>query len=261
MSEEMEEGQEAVSRILIVEDDAEVREFLRFELEEEYAVLEAENGQAGLELALEHQPDLMVVDVMMPVLDGIELCRRIKTGEETSHIAVIMLTARDEERDQLAGLESGANDYVTKPFSVPVLKARIRNQLEAHRRMRERFSREIIPVEPSELTNTSTDEAFLQRAIAVVEEHLDDFDFTVDDFVAQMHVSRTALFSKLKALVGQNLQEFIRTLRLKRGAELLKGTTDSISEIAARVGFLEPTNFSRSFKSQFGVSPSDYRES
>ena len=246
--------------ILIAEDDEDVREVLLEELEDEYRVLEAENGVEALERVEETPPDLVVTDIMMPEMDGLELCRRLKTGELTSHIPVIMLTSRGSVENQLEGFETGADDYVPKPFHMPLLIARIRNQLAARQTMRERFSGQELKVEPAEITVVSGDEQLLQRAIGVVEEHMDDVDFSVEAFSAAMHMSRSALYLKLKGLVGQTPQEFIRTLRLKRAAQLLAGTSDHMSEIAAQVGWLEPTHFSRAFKKQFGCSPSDYRK-
>jgi signal transduction histidine kinase/DNA-binding response OmpR family regulator len=254
-------AQQSPPLVLIVEDSEDIREFVRMELEGDYRVMEAENGRIGLDLALEHQPDLVLSDVMMPEMDGIEMCRRIKADEKTSHLPVIMLTARGSQEHQLEGLKTGADDYVSKPFSMPILLARIHNLLEARRKLRERFAApENMVVEPSEITVTPADEEFMQRAIDVVEEHMDDFDFTVEAFTAEMHISRTALYMKLKALTGQTPNEFIRILRLKRSAQLLKSTSEGVAEVAARVGFLEPTNFSRAFKGQFGVSPTEYRK-
>jgi YesN/AraC family two-component response regulator len=246
--------------ILIVEDDKDVREVLQEELEDEYCVLEAENGREALKLVEATPPDLVVTDIMMPVMDGLELCRQLKSGELTSHIPVIMLTSRGSVENQLEGLETGADDYLSKPFHIPILVARINNLIVARQRMRERFSGHELVVEPSDITVVSVDEQLLQRAIDVVEQHLADDDFSVEAFAAAMHMSRSALYLKLKGLVGQTPQEFIRVLRIKRAAQLLLGGTDNMSEIAAQVGWLEPTHFSRAFRSHFGCSPSDYRK-
>ena len=246
--------------VLIAEDDEDVREVLLEELEDEYRVLEAENGREALERAGETPPDLVVTDIMMPEMDGLELCRRLKSGELTSHIPVIMLTSRGSVENQLEGLETGADDYVSKPFHMPILMARIRNLLVVRKQMRERFSGKELKVEPAEITVVSADEQLLQRAIGVVEEHMDDVDFNVEAFSSAIHMSRSALYLKLNGLVGQTPQEFIRTLRLKRAAQLLAESSDNMSEVAAQVGWLEPTHFSRAFKNQFGCSPSDYRK-
>ena len=246
--------------ILLVEDNPDVRAFIRLELEDSYTILEAENGQLGLDLARSESPDLVLSDVMMPVLDGMAMCRQLKEDTAICHIPVILLTARGSEGNQLEGLERGADDYISKPFNMPILRARIHNMLESRRLLRERFAREPLSVEPSEVTVTSVDELFLKRAIEAVEDHMRDEAFNVEALAAALHMSRSALYLKLKALVDQTPQAFIRTLRLKRGAQLLRDGAGSISEIAAEVGFLEPTHFSRGFKKQFGLSPSQYRD-
>ena len=246
--------------ILLVEDNPDLRAFIRLELEDSYTILEAENGQLGLEVAREHAPDLVLSDVMMPVLDGMAMCRLLKEDAAICHIPVILLTARGSEENQLEGLERGADDYISKPFHMPILQARIRNMLESRRLLRERFSRGPATVEPSEVTVTSVDEVFLKRAIETMEDHMRDEAFNVEAFAVALHMSRSALYLKLKALVGQTPQAFMRTIRLKRGAQLLRDGAGSISEIAAEVGFWEPTHFSRGFKKQFGMSPSQYRD-
>lgn len=250
---------ESAQTLLLVDDNEDVRSFLRLELNKTYRILEAENGQAGLDLALKAMPDLIVTDVMMPVMDGVEFCRQIKTDEKISHIPVIMLTARGSLEHQLDGLETGADDYVTKPFSAPLLTARIHNLLESRQRLRERFGREI-SIEPSAITVTSADDLFLQRAIGLVEDSMGDVDFCVKEFAKKMGMDRNTLRLKLKALVDQSPQAFIRILRLKRAKQLLEQGSDPVAEVAFQVGFMEPTNFSRSFKTQFGISPSTCRK-
>ena len=237
-----------------------MRAFIRLELEDSYTILEAENGQLGLDLARAETPDLVLSDVMMPVLDGMAMCRQLKEDAAICHIPVILLTARGSEENQLEGLERGADDYISKPFHMPILQARIRNMLESRRLLRERFGSEPASVEPSAVTVTSMDEIFLKRAIETMENHMRDEEFNVEALAAALHMSRSALYLKLKALVGQTPQAFMRTLRLKRGAQLLRNGAGSIGEIAAEVGFWEPTHFSRGFKKQFGMSPSQYRD-
>jgi signal transduction histidine kinase/DNA-binding response OmpR family regulator len=246
--------------ILLVEDNPDVRAFIRLELVESYTIHEAENGQLGLDAAREYSPDLVLSDVMMPVLDGMAMCRQLKADAAICHIPVILLTARSSEGNQLEGLERGADDYISKPFHMPILQARIRNMLESRRLLRERFGREPASVEPSEVTLTSIDEVFLKRAIEAMEDNMREEEFNVESLAAALYMSRSALYLKLKALVDQTPQAFMRTMRLKRGAQLLRDGAGSISEIAAEVGFLEPTHFSRGFKRQFGMTPSQYRE-
>lgn len=246
--------------ILLVEDNPDVRAFIRLELEDSYTILEAENGQIGLDLARAETPDLVLSDVMMPVLDGMAMCRQLKEDAAICHIPVILLTARSSQENQLEGLERGADDYISKPFHMPILQARIHNLLESRRLLRERFASEPASIEPSEVTVTSMDEVFLKRAIEAMEENMREEEFKVESLAAALHMSRSALYLKLKALVDQTPQAFMRTMRLKRGAQLLRDRAGSISEIAAEVGFLEPTHFSRGFKKQFGMSPSQYRD-
>jgi signal transduction histidine kinase/DNA-binding response OmpR family regulator len=246
--------------ILLVEDNADVRAFVRDELLARYTILEAENGQLGLEQARQAQPDLVLSDVMMPVMNGVELCRQLKADPETSHLPVILLTARGSQEHQLEGLDSGADDYIPKPFSLPILLARVRNLLAARQQLRERFGQEITAVEPAELTVNPLDEQVLQQAIEAVEAQLDNDEFSVEDLAATLSMSSRTLRYKLKALVDQSPQVFIRTLRLKHAAQQLRTSSDTIAEIAAQVGFLEPTHFSRGFKQQFGMTPSQYRK-
>ena len=245
--------------ILLVEDNADVRAFVRGELQSRYTVLEAENGQLGLEQARQAQPDLVLSDVMMPVMNGVELCRQLKADPETSHLPVILLTARGSQEHQLEGLDSGADDYIAKPFSMPILLARLRNLLAARQQLRERFGQESTTVEAAELTTNPFDEKLLNQAMEVVENEMDNLEFGVEDLAAALSMSSRTLRYKLKALVDQSPQTFIRTLRLKHAAQLLRESTDPVSDIAAQVGFLEPTHFSRAFKQQFGVSPTQYR--
>lgn len=246
--------------ILLVEDNADVRAFVRDELLARYTILEAKNGQLGLEQARQAQPDLVLSDVMMPVMNGVELCRQLKADPETSHLPVILLTARGSQEHQLEGLDSGADDYIPKPFSLPILLARVRNLLAARQQLRERFGQEITAVDPAELTVNPLDEQVLQQAIEAVEAQLDNDEFGVEDLAAALSISSRTLRYKLKALVDQSPQVFIRTLRLKHAAQRLRTSTDTIAEVAAQVGFLEPTHFSRGFKQQFGMSPSQYRK-
>lgn len=251
---------ESAPVILLVEDNEDVRSFVRMELENMYRVVEAKNGREGLRAAEEAVPDLIVSDVMMPEMSGIDFCRRVKTDELTSHIPVVLLTARGSQEHQLEGLETGADDYLIKPFSVPLLKARIHNLLESRRVLRERFARDL-SVEPSAITVTSADAQLLQRAIDMVEKHMSDASFSVEQFAAEMHMARNTLLLKLRALVDQSPRDFIRTLRLKRARQLLEQGGGTISEIAFQVGFEEPTHFSRSFKKQFEQTPSAFLKS
>lgn len=243
--------------ILVVEDHQEVVDFIKETLENEFTVYTAGDGSKGFNQVVSHQPDIVVTDVMMPVMDGYQLCTRIKTDEATSHIPVIMLTAKGEERDRLAGLKEGADDYIVKPFNPEELIQKIRNILHTREKMWEKFRRQL-SVEPSDITVTSFDEKLLSSALKIVEEHMDNPEFDVSMLVKHVGMSRSVLYRKLKALTGQSAKEFINTIRLKRAAQLLLKNKLNISEITYMVGYNDPQYFSKCFKKQFGSTPSQY---
>lgn len=243
--------------LLIVEDNPDMRRFLRNCLDRDFDIIEAENGKSGYEAAREKMPDLIVSDVMMPEMDGFEFCQKIKTDELTSHIPVILLTARASKESKIEGLETGADDYVVKPFDAEELIARSRNLIQQRQKLRERFSREIT-VKPKDITVTSIDEQFLQRAINIVEENISNGDFNIDQFCSEIGMSRPTLNRKLRALTGFSTNEFIRTLRLKRASQLLEKRSATIVEIAYEVGFNNPSYFAECFRDQFGKLPSEY---
>jgi DNA-binding response OmpR family regulator len=243
--------------ILLVEDHAEMRRFVRNELAPAYRVLEAGDGEAGWEQALETIPDLVISDVMMPKMNGYELCRRLKTDERTSHIPVILLTAKADQPDKLAGLETGADDYLSKPFDRQELAARVKNLIALRRKLRERFARHVT-LKPSEVAVESRDEAFLQRALAVMEEQIANEEFTAEDFQRAVGMSKTQLHRKLKALVNQAPREFMRAFRLQRAAQLLKQGAGNVTEIAYMVGFSSQPYFTKCFQEEFGVTPKEY---
>jgi len=245
--------------LLLVEDNADLRHYIRVQVEKQYQILESENGLQGWETALDHLPDLIISDWMMPEMSGIELCQRLKTDERTSHIPVILLTALATTEGKMTGLETGADEYLTKPFDARELHLRIRNLIESRRKLRERFSREI-RVQPTDITVTSADGQFLQRVMRIVEEHLGDSEFSAEQFCREVGLSRMQLHRKLTALTGQSAGDFIRLMRLKRAAQLLEAQSATVSEIAYEVGFNTLFYFSKCFKEQFGVPPSEYKE-
>ncbi|MGA9291368.1 MAG: ATP-binding protein [Ignavibacteriaceae bacterium] len=243
--------------VLIVEDENDIRNFIKENIGKEYKILESENGKDGLKKSIEHIPDLIVSDIIMPEMNGIELCNKIKTDERTSHIPVILLTAKSSVDDKLEGLETGADDYLTKPFNISELQVRVSNLIEQRRKLRERFRREIL-LEPKDIAVTSADEKFLYRISNIIEKHIADYNFTVDNFSREAGMSRMQLHRKLNAVTGQAAGDFIRNFRLKRAANLLKGRHGNIGEIAYDVGFNNPSYFSECFKKLFGVLPSEY---
>jgi signal transduction histidine kinase/DNA-binding response OmpR family regulator/ligand-binding sensor domain-containing protein len=243
--------------VLIVEDNDDMRCYVGSILMQEYCLLEAANGQQGFKLAQEKIPDLIVSDIMMPEMDGIELCRSLKNDEHTSHIPIILLTAKGSEAAQVEGLQTGADAYVMKPFRQAVLKARITNLLESRHRLQAHFQKEP-SLQLHKISANPVDERFLKRALNVVEAHLTDYDFAMDAFSAHMHMSRSTLYRKIKAVTGQSPSVFIRTVRLKHAAELLKTGHYNISEVAYQVGFLDMAYFSTCFKKQFRCNPSQF---
>lgn len=243
--------------ILIVEDNSDLRSQLRESLEDQYSIIEAVDGLAGGKKALEIIPDLILTDLMMPKMDGVELCEKIRSNETTSHIPIIMLTAKDTLDDKISGLQSGADDYISKPFHMAELSARIANLIQQREGLKARFGREIT-LEPSEITVTPLDEKLLSRAIHIVEEHLKDENFGLELFRQEMNLSRSSLSRKLHALTGQSPSEFIRIIRLKRAASLLAQNFGTITDVAFEVGFNNLSYFNRTFKKQFGKSPTTF---
>lgn len=243
--------------VLIVEDNADLREYLRECLKPAYKVLEAANGQTGLAEAEKIQPHLIISDIMMPEMDGLELCKRIKTNLHTSHIPVVLLTAKSTQAHKIEGLATGADDYISKPFDVRELQIRVANLIQSRKLLRKQFSQNIT-LDPQEITLTSADAEFLQNALAVVENHLSDADFSVADFVKHMGVSRSLLHLKLKELTDQSASDFVRSIRLKRAAHLLAQHQRTVAEIAYMVGFNDPKYFHKCFKERYGTTPGNF---
>ena len=243
--------------ILLVDDNPDFLGFLADSLGKEYKVLKAQNGKQALERLEQEDADLVVSDVMMPEMDGLELCRAIKTDIRYSHIPVILLTAKAGEDHQLEGLSMGADDYVTKPFNMAVLKARIRNIIDTNAKRRESFDRDI-RIEPSRITITPLDRQLVEKAIQIVEENIADSEFSVEELASRLNISRSYFYKKLTKITGKKPIEFIRTIRMKRACQLLEESQLQVSEIAYMLGYNSPRIFSRHFKDEFGISPSEY---
>jgi len=242
--------------ILVVEDNADVRSYIGDHLAAGYQVLEAAHGVEGLERARETIPELIISDIMMPQMDGYRLCRALKEDERTSHIPVILLTAKAGTENKIEGLETGADDYLIKPFEPKELLARVRNLIEVRRRLREHFK---VPLRPSDIAITSMDDAFLKKAVEAVERHMREESFGVEELGEQLAMSRVQLHRKITALTNHPPGEFIRYLRLHRAMELLKNNAGTVSEVAYNVGFGDPSHFTRRFRELFGVLPSEVR--
>ena len=246
--------------LLIVEDHEEIREFLYAVWSTKYRILQASNGLEGVKTALEVVPDLIISDVRMPVCDGIELCNRLKTDERTSHVPIILLTAGIDEEQELKGLLSGADDFITKPFKVRSLETRVENLIGTRKMLRKRYSHELI-LEAKDIAITPTDEVFLTRLEKVLEECLLDTKFNAAAFCAKLGMSRMQLHRKLLAYTGLSTTAFIRSQRLKRAIHILKTSDASINEIAYAVGFNTPSYFIKCFKEVYKKTPTEYLES
>jgi len=243
--------------LMIAEDNPDVVRYLESILSSEYIIRTAANGKEGFDLAVETIPDIIISDVMMPLMNGFVLCEKLKTDERTSHIPVILLTAMAADANKLKGLETGADDYLVKPFDDRELKVRTRNLVEQRRKLRERFARNI-SIEPKDISVTSADNRFLARAMDVIEKRMSDPDFGVDVFGKEVGMSHSQLYRKIHALTNLAPVDLIRSIRLKRAASLLKQKYGNISEIAYETGFSSPSYFSDCFQKQFGSSPSEF---
>nr|MDJ0646380.1 response regulator [Flavobacteriaceae bacterium] len=243
--------------LLIVEDNQDIRTFVENSFADRFKVLQAENGKLGVEKAIEHVPDLIISDVMMPKKDGLELCHQLKKDERTCHIPIILLTAKAGEEDQYKGLETGADDYVSKPFKIRLLETRVENLINSRKILRDRYSQEVI-LKPRDIAITNLDELFLEKVQAVLDKKLNEPAFNVEAFSKAVGMSRMQLHRKLKALTGLSATEFVRSQRLKLAASLLQKSDANISEIGYTVGFNDHAYFSKCFKEAYGCSPSEY---
>jgi len=254
-----EKGTDSSPSLLIVEDNPDMRTFIRGFFDNEFKILEAGDGQDGLKIAVNRIPDMIISDVMMPKMDGYEFCKKIKSDEKTSHIPVILLTARAAKESRLEGLEIGADDFITKPFDGEELQVRVKNLIEQRKKLSEIYRKDFEVIRKNQKVHIpSMDEKFLQKVKTVVEKNMSDPEYGVEKFASDMALSRFQLHRKLSALINQSITEFIRTIRLNYAIELLKKRTGTISEIAYDAGFNNPTYFSISFKKQFGISPKEY---
>ncbi|HEY4788843.1 MAG TPA: two-component regulator propeller domain-containing protein, partial [Bacteroidales bacterium] len=246
--------------ILIVEDNDDVRAYVRDNLVAEYLVAEARNGEEGLKKSEDLIPDLIISDIMMPGMSGIELCGKLKTDERTSHVPIILLTARQSDENKIEGYETGADAYITKPFNTTILLARIKNLIESRQKLRELFSKGSA-LEIKKISINATDETFLGKVLKLIEENMEETGFDTDALVDKLNMSRSQLYRKIKGLTNLTVHDFITTFRMNKAVELLLNEDLTISEIAYRVGYSLPTNFTRSFVKQFGETPSKYIQS
>ncbi|MDR2466401.1 MAG: helix-turn-helix domain-containing protein [Prevotellaceae bacterium] len=246
--------------LLIVEDNIELRNFLAEQLGDKFTVLHSSNGKEGADIARKKLPDLIVSDVMMPVMNGLEMCRELKSSIETSHIPIILLTARLSDESKIESYKAGADSYIPKPFNFEVLLTRIEMLIEQQEKRRKLFHK-TIEITPSSITTTSLDEELIRKALLLVEKNMDNSDYSVDELAADLALSRRHLSRKFQSIIGLSPGEFIRSVRLKRAAQMLKNTQYNISEISDRVGFSAIKSFNQNFKEEFGVTPTQYRVS
>lgn len=250
---------EELSTILIVDDNEDIRSYLRVLLAGQYYVIEASDGQNGLRLAKESVPDLIVSDVMMPVMDGLTFCSKIKEDEVTSHIPVILLTARSEESQRIEGYEHGADAYITKPFSDHLLLVRISNLLQVRRQRKNDEGKQMLSAEDIQ-TDEPGERMFLERFKKAAKSHIGDANLRMDDLGSELSLSKVQMYRKVKALTGKTPAEVLREMRMQKAYSLLKQTDKTISEVAAEVGFAIPGYFSACFKKQFGINPTELRD-
>ena len=244
-------------QLLIIEDNLEIRSFLVEIFEKDYVILQANNGREGLDMLSDHLPNLIISDLMMPEMDGLTFCRKVREMEVTAHIPVILLTARTSTVFQVEGFQSGADAYITKPFQPDIIQAQVKGLLTSRERMREFFVKKIT-LQPTDIEITSHEEEFLNKLIILVEENLNNDNMNRGFLSQSMAMSPSSLYRKLKSLTGLTTNAFIRSIRLKRAAQLMRDTQMNISEIAYLVGFSELKYFRRCFRGQFDMNPSEY---
>ncbi|MDO1450155.1 ATP-binding protein [Rhodocytophaga aerolata] len=250
--------QEEKPVILLVEDNADLRYYLHTQLEEFYKIEEAENGKAGLQKALEVIPDLLISDVMMPLMDGYTLCEQIKNDERTNHIPVILLTARSTIENKLQGLETGADEYLIKPFTPAELQLKVKNLIQTRQALREKFGREF-RLQPTDVVVPSQQHQFLEQLKHIIERHMEDETFGVEELCRELGMSRTQVNRKLQALVKQTPSELIKSFRLQRATELIRQDAGNMAEIAYKVGFNSQSYFTRAFQDAYGCTPMEYK--
>lgn len=245
--------------ILVVEDHDEVRQYILDCMKDSFTMLEAANALRGIQIANDTIPDLIISDVMMPGMDGFEFCNKIKSSEKTSHIPIILLTARAAENDKISGLDAGADDYLAKPFNTKELLARAKNLIENRRLLREKFSDNTI-IKPSEISVSSRDQVFMEKLLKVIETNMDNEKFGVEDLSDAVAMSQSQLHRKLKAIINQSANHFIRMVRMNRAKELLEKDAGNIAEVAYKVGYEDPGYFSKTYKAFFGHLPSEVKK-
>jgi DNA-binding response OmpR family regulator len=245
------------THILIIEDNQEVCEMLDILLGQKYQLHFSHHGNEGYKLAVKLMPQLVICDIMLPGIDGLEICRRLKSDFYTSHIPVVLLTALHSSEHIVKGLATRADDYIAKPFNPDIFELRIRNIIESRQMIQKKFYTDV-KMKVSEIAVTPPDEAFLNQVVKIVEDNLTNPAFDVDALAEHLHMTTITLYRKIKALTGQPTNHFIRTIRLKKAAQLLESKSLPVNEVAFMVGFNDLKYFRKCFQKQFGVNPSEY---
>ena len=246
-------------RVLIVEDDEEIRNYIAKEFGDKFHIMESRNGKEALEQIFKKTPDLVISDIMMPEMDGLTLCRKIKQNVNLNHIPVILLTAKTREEDNLEGLNTGADAYIMKPFNIEILQKTVENLINTRQQLRKVFTgQQNLENKVQKLEVKSPDEKLMERIMKVINENIGNPNLTIETITTEVGISRVHLHRKLKELTNQTTRDFIRNIRLKEAARLLSEKQHTISEIAMLTGFTDPNNFSTTFKELYGMPPSMY---
>ena len=257
-AEELETEEQEKDVILVVEDNPDVRKFIRGPLTPHYKVMEAADGKEGIEKARKIIPDLIVSDVMMPEVDGYQLCDTLKKDVKTSHVPIILLTAKASDESKLQGLQTGADDYITKPFNTQILLTRIKNLIDLRRGLQEKIQRELV-LQPTEIAVSSVDQEFIKELKEAIEKNMSEEDFGVDKLAKALYMSRATVNRKIRAITGESTNRFIQSYRLKRAAQLLKENFGNVTEVSFEVGFSSSAYFSKCFKEKFHQAPHDFQ--
>lgn len=243
--------------ILVIDDNQDIRDYVRSVLQEKYNVIEAANGQEGVQQAMKYVPDAIICDVMMPVMDGMECCRRLKSELQTSHIPVMMLTAYAVDEQKIKGYECGADSYISKPFSAQLLTVRLRNLIENRQRLQNFFS-DGVKAPTQKAPVAELDKGFMEKLHRLINDRLSDPNLSIEDLGEEIGLSRVQLYRKTKALCGHAPNELLRIARLKRASALLASTEKTVAEITYEVGFSSPSYFTKCYKEYFGENPTDF---
>jgi len=246
--------------LLVVDDNKDIRNFIKYSLEDQYKIYEAKNGLEGFELAIKILPNIIITDLIMDIMDGMELCKKLKKTITTSHIPVLILSAKQSQEAEILSLRNGANDYIRKPFDIELLELKLKNIIQKRILLRKGLNREI-NLEPKEFTVSSPDERLLKKVIRIIDKHMSNTEFSVEMLVNEIGQSRSSLHIKLKEITGMSSSEFIRSIRLKRAVQLFNTTNLPVKEVMYKTGFSTASYFSKCFKKQFGAKPSDYLNS